>query len=63
MENLSDTRWCGYDIIMGMKKKEPDVHSAQRGEPGRKNAARSRRQDLAERVIALVEEARNDNMR
>lgn len=43
---------------MGMKKKEPDVHSAQRGEPGRKNAARSRRQDLAERVIALVEEAR-----
>ena len=48
---------------MGMKKKEPDVHSAQRDEPGRKNAARSRRQDLAERVIALVEEARNDNMR
>lgn len=58
LAKLSVSRWCGYDIIMGMKKKEPDVHSAQRGEPGRKNAARSRRQDLAERVIALVEEAR-----
>ena len=63
MENLSDTRWRGYDIIMGMKKKVPDVQATQRGEPSCKNAAKTSRQDLAERVIALVEEARNDNMR
>lgn len=48
---------------MGMKKNEPDVQATQSGEPSRKNAAKTSRQDLAERVIALVEEARNDNMR
>ena len=43
---------------MGMKKNVPDVQATQRGEPSRKNAAKTSRQDLAERVIALVEEAR-----
>ena len=56
--HLVATRDYGFDILGAMKKKAINKMAAVRSLPTRGNGSKTKRRDLADRIIALIEEAR-----
>ena len=56
--HLVATRGGGFGILAAMKKKATNKITAARSLPARGNGPKTKRRDLAERIITLVEEAK-----